>query len=130
MPEENGFLVFGVSNAKYLAFDTPDGNALRWETPDGNALRWEDAIYSPHLILKPRVVQNWTILIICEIRLTPNGPIRNLHDPMSAAVEDKCTCWTQTRFQWVEWQVSPSKNQLKPIQPTPTTFVHIFAVYI
>ena len=29
MPDENGFLVFGVSNAKYLAFDTPDGNALR-----------------------------------------------------------------------------------------------------
>ena len=120
MPDENGFLVFGVSNAKYLAFDTPDGNALRWE----------DAIDSPHLILKPRVVQNWTILIICEIRLTPNGPIRNLLNPMSAAVEDKCTCWTQTRFQWVEWQVSPFKNQLEPIQPTPTTFVHIFAVYI
>ena len=28
-PDESGFLVFGVSNAKYLAFDTPDENALR-----------------------------------------------------------------------------------------------------
>ena len=28
-PVESGFLVFGVSNAKYLAFDTPDGNALK-----------------------------------------------------------------------------------------------------
>ena len=27
-PDKSGFLVFGVSNAKYLAFDTPDGNAL------------------------------------------------------------------------------------------------------
>ena len=27
-PHESGFLVFGVSNAKYLTFDTPDGNAL------------------------------------------------------------------------------------------------------
>ena len=28
-PDECGFLVFGVSNAKYLAFDKPDENALR-----------------------------------------------------------------------------------------------------
>ena len=28
-PQESSFLVFGVSNAKYLAFDTPDENALR-----------------------------------------------------------------------------------------------------
>ena len=28
-PHESGFLVFGVSNAKYLAFDTPDENALK-----------------------------------------------------------------------------------------------------
>ena len=28
-PDESGFLVFGVSNAKYLAFDKPDENALR-----------------------------------------------------------------------------------------------------
>ena len=28
-PDKSGFLVFGVSNAKYLAFDTPDGNALK-----------------------------------------------------------------------------------------------------
>ena len=27
-PDKSGFLVFGVSNAKYLAFDTPDGNTL------------------------------------------------------------------------------------------------------
>ena len=27
-PHESDFLVFGVSNAKYLAFDTPDENAL------------------------------------------------------------------------------------------------------
>ena len=27
-PHEKGFLVFGVPNAKYLAFGTPDGNAL------------------------------------------------------------------------------------------------------
>ena len=27
-PDDSGFLVFGVSNAKYLAFDTHDGNAL------------------------------------------------------------------------------------------------------
>ena len=27
-PDDGGFLVFGVSNAKYLAFDTPDGNVL------------------------------------------------------------------------------------------------------
>ena len=26
-PNESGFLVFSVSNAKYLAFDTPNGNA-------------------------------------------------------------------------------------------------------
>ena len=26
--DEGWFLVFGVSNAKYLAFNTPDGNAL------------------------------------------------------------------------------------------------------
>ena len=26
--DESGFLVFGVSNAKYLTFDTPDRNAL------------------------------------------------------------------------------------------------------
>ena len=26
---ESDFLVFGMSNAKYLAFDTPDGNAHR-----------------------------------------------------------------------------------------------------
>ena len=26
--DEGGFLKFGVSNAKYLAFDTLDGNAL------------------------------------------------------------------------------------------------------
>ena len=32
-PHDKGFLVFGVSNAKYLAFDTPDGNALK---PTGN----------------------------------------------------------------------------------------------
>ena len=38
---ERGFLVFGVSNAKYLAFDTPDDNAakyLAFNTPDENAL--------------------------------------------------------------------------------------------
>ena len=28
-PHESGFLVFGVSNAKYLAFDTLDENALK-----------------------------------------------------------------------------------------------------
>ena len=28
-PHERGFLVFGVPNAKYLAFGTPDKNALR-----------------------------------------------------------------------------------------------------
>ena len=28
-PYKRGFLVFDVSNAKYLAFDTPDGDALR-----------------------------------------------------------------------------------------------------
>ena len=27
-PDEMGFLVFGVSNAKYLAFDTPDSDAF------------------------------------------------------------------------------------------------------
>ena len=27
-PDVNDFLVFGVSNAKYLTFDTPNGNAL------------------------------------------------------------------------------------------------------
>ena len=27
-PDESGFLILGVSNAKYLAFDTPDENAL------------------------------------------------------------------------------------------------------
>ena len=27
-PHEKGFLVFGVPNAKYLAFGTPDENAL------------------------------------------------------------------------------------------------------
>ena len=27
-PNESNFLVFGVSNAKYLAFDTPDDSAL------------------------------------------------------------------------------------------------------
>ena len=32
---KRGFLVFGVSNAKYLAFGTPDGNALR-------------ALFNPH----------------------------------------------------------------------------------
>ena len=26
-PNESGFLVFSVSNVKYLAFDTPNGNA-------------------------------------------------------------------------------------------------------
>ena len=33
--------MFGVSNAKYLAFDTPDDNAakyLAFNTPDENAL--------------------------------------------------------------------------------------------
>ena len=29
IPNEDWFLVFGVSNAKYLAFDTPDDSALR-----------------------------------------------------------------------------------------------------
>ena len=28
-PHEGGFLVFGVPNAKYLAFGTPDGDALK-----------------------------------------------------------------------------------------------------
>ena len=28
-PDESGFLVFGVSYVKYLAFDTSDGNALK-----------------------------------------------------------------------------------------------------
>ena len=40
-PDKSGFLVFGVSNAKYLAFDTPDDNAakyLAFNTPDENAL--------------------------------------------------------------------------------------------
>ena len=32
---KRGFLVFGMSNAKYLAFGTPDGNALR-------------ALFNPH----------------------------------------------------------------------------------
>ena len=32
-PDESGFLVFGVSNAKYLAFDTPNENALRHLLP-------------------------------------------------------------------------------------------------
>lgn len=27
-PDESGFLVFGVLNAKYLAFHTPDASAL------------------------------------------------------------------------------------------------------
>ena len=27
-PHEKGFLVFGMPNAKYLAFGIPDGNAL------------------------------------------------------------------------------------------------------
>ena len=27
-PDESSFLVFGVPNAKYLAFDTPDASAL------------------------------------------------------------------------------------------------------
>ena len=27
-PDESGFLVFGVPNAKYLAFDTPDASAF------------------------------------------------------------------------------------------------------
>ena len=31
-PNESDFLVFGVPNAKYLAFDTPDENALRAST--------------------------------------------------------------------------------------------------
>ena len=35
---EKGFLVFGVPNAKYLAFGTPDEN-LAFGTPDENALR-------------------------------------------------------------------------------------------
>ena len=29
-PHERGFLVFGVSNAKYLAFGTPDESALKF----------------------------------------------------------------------------------------------------
>ena len=28
VPDEDWFLVFGVPNAKYLAFGTPDGSAL------------------------------------------------------------------------------------------------------
>ena len=28
-PIMSGFLVYGVPNAKYLAFDTPNGNALK-----------------------------------------------------------------------------------------------------
>ena len=58
-PIMSGFLVYGVPNAKYLAFDTPNGNALKkphcYLLPKSLATAWAE--FSPtHLILK--VVSN------------------------------------------------------------------------
>ena len=56
--DKSVFLVFGVSNAKYLAFDTRDGNALRRACLGSERSRKAQIFYKKYCYLRRNFFDN------------------------------------------------------------------------
>ena len=72
-PHESGFLVFGVSNAKYLAFDIPDESALIGYIPSSienlTNLEWLDLSFNNLSGTIPKCLVDSTALSLLNLRM-------------------------------------------------------------